>query len=120
MANLTGDETDNTINGTAEDDILEGLGGNDTLSGLDGSDYLDGGTGNDTLVGGDGDDTYVVDSQTDVISETGLVPGEYDRVLSTVTWTLGANLEELVLTGTAPIDGTGNALNNVIIGNTRR
>ncbi|MGW8157541.1 MAG: beta strand repeat-containing protein [Desulfoprunum sp.] len=118
MANLTGDETDNTINGTAEDDILEGLGGNDTLSGLDGSDYLDGGTGNDTLVGGDGDDTYVVDSQTDVISETGLVPGEYDRVLSTVTWTLGANLEELVLTGTAPIDGTGNALNNVIIGNT--
>jgi Ca2+-binding RTX toxin-like protein len=34
-----------------------------------------------------------------------------------VTWTLGANVEKLVLTGPAAIDGTGNADDNALIGN---
>ena len=62
-----------------------------------------------------GDDDYVVQTSTDVITEA---TGEgMDEVKSTVTYTLGDNLETLTLTGTDDIDGTGNALNNVITGN---
>jgi Ca2+-binding RTX toxin-like protein len=38
-------------------------------------------------------------------------------VHATLTWTLGAHLDDLVLTGDAAIDGTGNNLANVITGN---
>ncbi|MDD1434821.1 hypothetical protein MEO42_27920, partial [Dolichospermum sp. ST_sed6] len=40
-----------------------------------------------------------------------------DSVFSTVTYTLGDNLENLTLQGTTAINGTGNALNNSITGN---
>ncbi|MCA3444469.1 MAG: Ig family protein, partial [Rhodobacter sp.] len=40
-----------------------------------------------------------------------------DTVRSSVTLTLGANLENLVLTGTAAINGTGNSGANVLTGN---
>jgi hypothetical protein len=40
-----------------------------------------------------------------------------DFVQSSVSYALGANIENLTLTGTAAIDGSGNELNNVIIGN---
>ncbi len=36
---------------------------------------------------------------------------------SSVNWTLGANVENLTLTGTANLTGTGNALANVLTGN---
>ena len=36
---------------------------------------------------------------------------------SAVTYTLGANVENLTLTGTGAINGTGNALDNVLTGN---
>ncbi|MEN8274388.1 putative Ig domain-containing protein [Acinetobacter seifertii] len=113
-----------TINGTSNADTLYGASGNDTLTGQAGNDILygqagndtlNGGTGNDTMYGGKGDDTYIVDSTADVVSES--VNEGTDTVQSSVTYTLVNNVENLTLTGTTAINGTGNALNNVIIGN---
>jgi len=116
--NGTGNELDNLIQGNSDANVLRGLVGNDTLEGGGGNDSLDGGEGSDTMTGGDGNDTYVVDVETDVISETNATAaGGIDLVQSAVTWTLGANLEDLTLTGNLDINGTGNALVNTITGN---
>ena len=112
---LTGTSGVDTLNGGAGNDTLSGLAGNDTLNGGAGNDTLNGGTGNDTMVGGTGDDTYVVDSTSDVVTE--LANEGTDLVQSSVTHTLAANVENLTLTGTTAINGTGNALNNVLTGN---
>lgn len=56
---VSGDATNDTMNGTAFADTLGGLGGHDTLNGLAGDDTLDGGSGNDSLNGGDGDDILI-------------------------------------------------------------
>ncbi|QLE57341.1 S8 family serine peptidase [Nostoc sp. TCL26-01] len=79
------------------------------------NDTLNGGRGNDEMRGGAGNDTYVVDSTGDVIVEN-LNEGT-DTVESSITYTLGANLENLTLTGIAAINGTGNTGNNIITGN---
>ena len=101
--------------GNALDNILTGNSGNNTLNGLGGNDTLDGGTGNDAMTGGTGDDTYIVDSLGDAITE---LSGEgNDTVQSSVTYTLSANLESLILTGTTAIDGTGNSSANTLTGN---
>lgn len=105
---LAGDNSHNTLRG--------GI-GNDTLTGGVGNDILDGGTGSDSLIGGTGNDSYLVDSTADRIFETSTLVSEIDTVQSSVTWILGANLENLTLTGTAVINGTGNTLNNKLIGN---
>ncbi|MEO8344905.1 MAG: calcium-binding protein [Betaproteobacteria bacterium] len=86
-----------------------------TLTGNSGNNVLDGGAGNDTLVGGTGNDTYVVDVATDVVTEA--ASAGTDLVQSSVTYTLGANVENLTLTGTAAINGTGNTVANVLTGN---
>ncbi|RYY80513.1 MAG: matrixin family metalloprotease [Moraxellaceae bacterium] len=104
-----------TLYGGSGNDSLTGQAGNDILYGQSGNDNLDGGTGNDTMYGGKGDDTYSVDSTTDVVNEN-LGEGT-DLVKSSVTHTLRDNVENLTLTGTTAINGTGNALNNIIIGN---
>jgi Ca2+-binding RTX toxin-like protein len=101
--------------GGADDDTLDGGSENDTLSGGAGHDSLIGGAGGDSMVGGAGNDAYDVDDAADRLAEardSGL-----DTVFSAITWTLGAHLEDLVLTGDAAIDGTGNNLNNFITGN---
>ncbi|HUH50128.1 MAG TPA: calcium-binding protein, partial [Mycoplana sp.] len=85
-----------------------------TLTGNSGKNVLNGGTGKDTLIGGGGDDTYITDGG-DTIRED--VSGGIDLVRSSVTLTLGANLENLTLTGTGNIGGTGNALDNMLVGN---
>jgi subtilisin family serine protease len=87
----------------------------DTITGLAGNDTLNGGVGADSLAGGAGDDTYVVDSAGDSVVE---VVGEgNDLVQSGVTYTLGANVERLTLTGSAASSGYGNELANIITGN---
>ncbi|WLH34726.1 M10 family metallopeptidase C-terminal domain-containing protein [Pseudomonas sp. FP2196] len=87
------------------------------LTGNDGNNILDGGAGNDLLTGGLGNDTYIVDSTGDVIVETSTLSTEIDTVKASVNYTLGNNLENLTLTGTADLNGSGNGLNNVITGN---
>ncbi|MBC3372878.1 M10 family metallopeptidase C-terminal domain-containing protein [Pseudomonas sp. SWRI92] len=106
--NLTGNASNNSLVGNAAANVLNGL---------DGADFLDGGAGIDTLIGGTGNDTYVVDNLKDVVSETSTLDGEIDTVRSSVSWSLGANLENLTLTGVAHINGSGNALANVLVGN---
>jgi Ca2+-binding RTX toxin-like protein len=76
---------------------------------------LNGGGGTDTLVGGLGNDTYVVDTSADVITEA--VGAGADSVQSSVTYTLAANVENLTLTGSSAINGTGNGLANTFNGN---
>ena len=88
---------------------------NNSLTGNTGNNILDGGSGADALAGWTGNDTYVVDNLGDTVTEA--ASAGTDAVQSAVTWTLGSNIENLTLTGTAAINATGNTLNNVIIGN---
>jgi uncharacterized delta-60 repeat protein len=88
-----------------------------TLTGNGVANVLNGGTGADTMIGGAGNDSYVVDNVNDVVQETRTNATEIDTVYASVNWTLGANLENLVLTGAKTLSGTGNALNNLLTGN---
>jgi Ca2+-binding RTX toxin-like protein len=75
---------------------------------------LTGNSAANVLTGGAGNDTYVVGTGDTVTEAAG---AGTDMVQSSITWTLGSNLENLVLTGTTAINGTGNTLNNVLTGN---
>ncbi|MEI6029803.1 MAG: cadherin-like domain-containing protein [Synechococcaceae cyanobacterium ELA739] len=85
------------------------------LTGNAANNILDGGTGADTMVGGLGDDTYIVDNAGDIITEA--AAAGTDIVQASITYTLAAEVDNLTLTGTAAINGTGNVLNNIINGN---
>jgi len=120
----TGTANADLLTGTAGDDGLLGLGGNDSLNGRDGhdslnggngNDILNGGPGNDTLTGAAGNDTYTVDAAGDIVIET--AAAGTDTIRSSVSITLPAHVENLILTGTAAINGTGNNLNNSLVGN---
>ncbi|SJM95964.1 hypothetical protein CRENPOLYSF2_800008 [Crenothrix polyspora] len=111
----TGNKLNNVIHGNSgNNNLFGGAGGSDTLYGLAGSDFLYGRDGTDKLIGGTGADAYVIDVATDTIIE--LPKQGIDRVYSAVDYTLGANLENLVLRLSA-INGTGNELNNLLVGN---
>lgn len=97
--------------------MISGTDQADTLVGSSGNDTLDGDLGADTLTGGDGNDIYVVDNAFDSVEETNTSTAQIDTVQASVGWTLGANLENLVLTGVSDIDGTGNERRNFITGN---
>ncbi|HEY5723230.1 MAG TPA: type I secretion C-terminal target domain-containing protein [Allosphingosinicella sp.] len=112
---LVGTMGNDTLRGMGANDVLDGAGGIDTLLGGDGNDLLDGGNGADAMTGGLGHDTYAVDNVGDMIAEA--AGGGNDSVQASVSYTLGANLEYLTLTGTGAINGTGNALNNILNGN---
>jgi VCBS repeat-containing protein len=100
---------------------------NDITTGS-GNDVIDGGrnavgAGPDILRGGAGDDTYLVHQANDRIVDT----QGTDTVKADITYSLAATnggnvnaptVENLTLVGTLAINGTGNALVNVITGNT--
>ena len=119
-----GSGLDRMLGGSGEE-ALFGFGGSDYLSGGAGDDFLDGGEGDDTLVAGLGADELYgsVGNDTYVISDSRALIIEYasegaDKVESSVSFVLsGWYIEALVLTGDAAISGTGNQLDNVIIGN---
>jgi Ca2+-binding RTX toxin-like protein len=114
--NGTGNSLNNVITGNEAANTLSGASGNDTLIGGSGNDTLDGGTGNDSMQGSTGDDSYLVDSASDVVSES--ADEGIDTVSSSVSYTLGANVENLILTGASALSGTGNALDNTLTANT--
>ncbi|MFW9103988.1 calcium-binding protein, partial [Pseudomonas sp. P4795] len=97
---LVGNELNNELTGNSADNILDGKAGADIMS------------------GGAGNDTYVVDNVGDVIIELGTSLSEIDSVVSSVSYTLSNNVENLTLRGSDNLNGTGNALNNVLTGNT--
>lgn len=93
---------------------LNGYAGNDTLTGTAYDDFLRGGLGNDQMTGGAGNDAYWVDSTLDVVTE--LASQGNDRVRSSISYTLGTNVEILSLSGIKHTNGTGNASANTITG----
>ncbi len=102
-------------------ELANRLTGNDVanyLKGLDGNDILDGGKGADTLIGGAGNDIYFVDDAGDVVTEY-FINGTQgtDLVYSNVSYALSLNVENLTLTGSGDLNGTGNTLINILIGN---
>lgn len=111
---------------------ITGSSGIDIITGSSADDILDGGAGDDILTGGDGSDTYYIDNTGDSVTETANVSGSatlgfrlaldlsgnIDKVIASISYTLGDKLENLDLaTGGGNLTGTGNALDNVLTGN---
>ena len=101
--------------GNAENNYILGNALNNILDGDVGNDTLDGAGGSDILLGGQGNDTYIISDISASVVEA--VAEGTDTVFSSVDYVLAANVENLTLTGLAGINGTGNALNNVVTGN---
>lgn len=111
---LNGGVDDDRIFGGDGKDILSGGSGKDRLYGEAGNDTLDGGGGKDELEGGAGDDRYIINDRDSIKERAG---EGTDTVESSVSFSLPNFVENLILTGTAHINGTGSKDNNTIIGN---
>ena len=110
---LSGDVEVLVLQGGAD---LQGFGNSLTnvIYGNSGSNVLDGDAGTDAMFGGAGNDAYYVDNAGDLVVEN---PNEgLDTVYSTAHLRLGANVETLVLQGSADLQGYGNSLSNSIYG----
>ncbi|WP_200154030.1 beta strand repeat-containing protein [Chromatium okenii] len=116
---LVGDDTTNTINDNSSNTLFSGGTQPDLLYGMGGDDTLDGGSNADVMIGGDGADTYTANDEGDQVNETNDSKDQTERdiVNASVSYTLNANVEDLVLTGTSNINGTGNELDNILTGN---
>ena len=88
---------------------------NDTIIGNTLNNIIDGQSGADTMIGDLGNDTYIVDNANDTIIE--YENEGNDTVISSVSYSLSDNIENLTLSGTANINATGNELDNLISGN---
>jgi len=112
VENLTLTGTNNlNANGNSLANIIIGNAGNN---------ILDGKAGADTMRGGAGNDIYYVDVTGDIASEeivSGVDDGGVDSVYASTSYTLGSYIEYLYLTGTTAINGTGNASDNILEGN---
>ncbi len=106
VENLTGSAFNDNLTGNDASNVLVGNAGNDTLAGWSGA---------DTMLGGAGNDTYFIENAGDVVFEKANEGA--DTASSRVTYNLTANVENLRLTGTVAVNGTGNALNNILTGN---
>ena len=95
-----------TATGTINNDDFIGTSGPDTLVGTSGADAMTGLAGNDT---------YTVNDAGDLVIEA-LNQGT-DTVQASLSYTLPNNVENLLLTGSGNLNGTGNGLNNQITGN---
>jgi Ca2+-binding RTX toxin-like protein len=137
---IYGNAGNNILTGGGGDDSLNGFGGIDTLNGVQGDDHLyasagfstlNGDEGNDVLYGvagspavmngGTGDDQYFIANAGDIINEAA-GEGTNDRVYAHVSYKLtpGAEIEIMSTddhAGTAAIDLTGNAGDNILYGN---
>jgi len=104
------------LNGSNFADNLTGDAASNVLNGGLGADILNGGLGADTMFGGDGNDAYYVDDVGDVVIETNsvLATGGSDIVVTSIDYTLGANVENLWILTNAAANGTGNGLNNTL------
>ena len=99
---LTGTSTEDTMFGLGGADHLYSFGGDDFLYGMSGNDWLDGGPGVDNMIGGSASDTYIVDNYYDFALE-GANEGAHDSIITTVSYTLPDNVENLTL-----FDGVNN------------
>ena len=113
IENVIGSKYDDTLSGNDIANLLVGGEGSDALDGGDGNDTLNGGAGADQMSGGAGNDAYVVDNISDVVTENASAGS--DTVYASVDYRLTANVENLVLQGSAA-QGYGNALGNAIYG----
>lgn len=102
-----------SLTGT-QDTNATGNSRNNQLVGNAGNNFISGGGGEDKMMGGWGNDTYMVDSAGDKIIEYG--GAGIDTVMASVNHVLGNSVDNLTLTGKAKV-GTGNELNNLLIGN---
>jgi Ca2+-binding RTX toxin-like protein len=110
-----GNDGANTLIANDAGNHLYGMQGDDLLVGGKGNDFLDGGTGANIMKGGAGNDVYVVHSAADKVVE---LSGEgVDTVRTDISYKLGQFVENLELTGTANINGTGTSWHNVLVGN---
>lgn len=93
-----------------------GNAGSNAIIGTAFNDRIDGGQGLDTMEGGLGDDVYVLSEATDAIIEA--TGGGMDTAIinGAFNYTLADEVENLTLQSTS-VQGTGNALDNIIVGN---
>jgi len=89
---------------------------NNTITGNSNNNVIGGGAGVDTMTGGAGNDSYYIDVTGDRVVEN--ASEGFDMIYSTATdYTLADNIEALIVWG-AGLNGTGNAQDNYIFGNT--
>jgi Ca2+-binding RTX toxin-like protein len=122
---MIGNTANNNFTGAGWNDTLSGGSGNDTLNGGNGNDSIDGGSGDDTLLGsagtdtlngGAGNDRYIYNTGTNTVVEAAN-EGTDTVETSNSNITLGANVENLLITGSTNLNGAGNALSNAMTGN---